>query len=157
MPVSASAGCMVSVAGEPGMDANAADRGLVAQRGLPAGFHARSERPSDPRCTRSVQPSRTRTSPLFAKNVGGIVSRPSPQPPATSAEIPFVGEHFSASTNHRQLTLSYRLLPPKRRNAARNATLADLCRQRLCAAARSHSGGAERIAQPRRHEMPWKS
>ena len=40
MPVSASAGCKVNVTGKTGMHADAADRRVVAERRLPARFHA---------------------------------------------------------------------------------------------------------------------
>jgi len=43
-------------------------------------------------------------------------------PPPPSAEIPLVVEQFSPWANHRQLTLSYRVLPPNRRKAAPYAT-----------------------------------
>jgi hypothetical protein len=44
-------------------------------------------------------------------------------PPPLADENPFSDEYFSFRTNHRQFTLSYRVLPPKRRKAAQNAPL----------------------------------
>src|ERR1051326_5441332 len=53
-------------------------------------------------------------------------------PPPQSAEIPLVDEQFSAGTNHRQLTLSYQVLPLKGRKAARYATRRpQRCRYRI--------------------------
>ncbi len=44
MPVSASAGCRVSVTGKPGMNPDTGQRGLIAKRGLPADLHTPSHR-----------------------------------------------------------------------------------------------------------------
>jgi hypothetical protein len=60
-------------------------------------------------------------SPYFASVVGRKAPRHKPHTPATTGKIPFIEEDFNLEVNHRQLTLSYRLLPPKRRNAAENA------------------------------------
>lgn len=60
-------------------------------------------------------------SPYFASVVGRKAPRLKPHTPATTGKIPFTKKDFNLAVNHRQLTLSYRLLPPKRRNAAENA------------------------------------
>ena len=104
------------------MHADAADRGLLAQRGLPAGFHAQNLYARSTPCTRSVQPrepGRFSFSPKMPEVRFAVLRR---IPPPRSAEIPLVGEQFSARANPRQLTLSYRVLPLKRRKAAQNAT-----------------------------------
>jgi hypothetical protein len=44
-------------------------------------------------------------------------------PPPRSAKIPLTGKDFSVQAPDRQLTVSYRLLPPNRRKAAPIAIL----------------------------------
>jgi hypothetical protein len=56
-----------------------------------------------------------------------VVAARAASPPPQSAEIPLVDEQFSAGTNHRQLTVSYQVLPPKGRKAARYATREPQC------------------------------
>jgi hypothetical protein len=55
-------------------------------------------------------------------NVGGNPHGPAVHPPPCPGENPLFVEHFSLTANHRQLTLSYQLLPLIRRIAAQNAT-----------------------------------
>jgi hypothetical protein len=71
---------------------------------------------------RSVQPLEGPKALFFAKNAGGKVYGFSRVPPPQSAEIPLVDEQFSSGPQKRQLTLSYRVLPPKGRKAAQYAT-----------------------------------
>jgi hypothetical protein len=74
-----------------------------------------------------VQPLEDPKVLFFAKNAGGKVYGLSRAPPPQSAEIPLVDEQFSPGSNKRQLTLSYRVLPPKGRKAAQYATRGPWC------------------------------
>jgi hypothetical protein len=61
-------------------------------------------------------------SPNSAKVAGEIMCAPKRWFPRQDWQIPLTGEQFNPRLNQRQLTLSYQLLPLKRRKAAQNAT-----------------------------------
>lgn len=117
MPVSASAGSMFRVAGAPECTPTpltvAEVRRVVC---LPAFI-----RSADPIARKThVPPDWAIQSPDFAGKCGKANLRHPCRPPQSPGKIPFCFEHFSWLRNQRQLTLSYRVLPPNRRKAARN-------------------------------------
>ena len=93
--------------GQAGMNADAADRGLIAKRGLPASFHSSARSPA--RCTLDAQLPSGLPSPLISPiNVGRTASAAKPpiprRPPAKS---PFAANTLAAP----RITPTHAFLP----------------------------------------------
>src|SRR5581483_7255619 len=121
MPVSASAGSIVRVAGEP--ECTPIPLTAVCWRSVvcrPA--FITMARSSEPHAREACTPSGTGMVPFLPKMTEDIFGGAHRHPPDKPAKIPLICEHFNARPNQRQFTVSYRLLPPNRRKAASNAT-----------------------------------
>ena len=113
MPVFGLGGKHVQGGRSAGMNADTADGDRGAKRGLPASLHSSCLPPHANARAAPPDPQHPSISPVKCRkvNLRQIAGPPSP------GKIPFCCEHFRRGVNHRQLTLSYRLLPFNRRKA----------------------------------------
>ena len=97
-----------------GMDADAADggRGCEAWSAYRLSSVALTDCTHDARCPLEAQ------IPDFAGKRRKANLRQRAGPPPSPSKIPFCYEHFRRRQNHRQLTLSYQVLPSNRRKGA---------------------------------------